>query len=94
MLSIQKIEDEVNLLSLLTRIFELEGYQVFRATTGQSLIKLLSKESVDVILTDVRLPDISSLDLLPQLEEKILCAEVVVMTAYCTIAPPIPLFYY
>lgn len=79
------IDDEDKLRSLLKRILELEGYQVFTVSNGQAALSLLQKESVDVVLSDVKLPDINGLDLLEQIKTKFPSIEVVMLTAYGTI---------
>lgn len=79
------IDDEEELRNLLTTLLKLEGYQVFQAATGREGLLLAEKEEPAVIISDVRLPDISGLSLLPRLQEQNPRAEVIVLTAYGTI---------
>ncbi|MCK6619033.1 MAG: sigma-54-dependent Fis family transcriptional regulator [Calditrichaceae bacterium] len=79
------IDDEEELRNLLTTLLKLEGYQVFQAATGREGLLLAEKEEPAVIITDVRLPDISGLSLLPRIKEQNPRAEVIVLTAYGTI---------
>lgn len=79
------IDDEEKLRSLLKRILELEGYQVLTAATAQSALAILQKESVDVVLSDVKLPDMNGLELLGQIKNRYPATEVVMLTAYGTI---------
>nr|WP_294790069.1 sigma-54 dependent transcriptional regulator [uncultured Mucilaginibacter sp.] len=80
------IDDETKLSALLARIIELEGYPVWRAASGKEGLKILDRESVQVVLSDVKLPDVSGVDLVKQLKEKKPYVEVICLTAYGTIA--------
>lgn len=64
------IDDEEELRSLLTTLLKLEGYQVFQAASGREGMLIAEKEEPAVIISDVRLPDISGLSLLPRLKEQ------------------------
>lgn len=79
------IDDEEELRNLLTTLLKLEGYQVFQAATGREGLLLAEKEEPAVIISDVRLPDISGLSLLPRIKEQNPRTEVIVLTAYGTI---------
>ena len=79
------IDDEDKLRSLLKRILELEDYQVYTVGNAQAALTLLQKESIDVVLSDVKLPDMNGLDLLEQIKSLYPSIEVVMLTAYGTI---------
>ena len=51
------IDDEKQILSLLSRIIGLEGYEVFQATNCKVGIKQLEQNDPEVVLCDVCLPD-------------------------------------
>lgn len=80
------IDDEIKLSALLARIIELEGYAVWQAATGKEGLKMLDRESVQVVFSDVKLPDVSGVELVKQLKEKKPYVEVICLTAYGTIA--------
>jgi DNA-binding NtrC family response regulator len=80
------IDDEENLRKLLARILELEGYHVLQASTAKQGLKILDKEEVSLVVSDVRLPDDNGIDLISRIKEKSPLAEIVVITAYGTIA--------
>src|SRR5687767_1707034 len=80
------IDDEEKLRSLLARIISLEGYQVFEAANGKAGLRLLEKENVQLVISDVKLPDIDGIDLTAQIKKRSPLTEVVVLTAYGTIA--------
>ncbi len=84
--SILIIDDEEKLRSLLTRIISLEGYQVHEAATAAAGLKMLEREDIQVVISDVKLPDSNGVDLSRTIREKYPCIEVIVLTAFGTIA--------
>lgn len=85
MASLLIVDDEEKLRSLLKRILELEGYQVLTAANAQAALTILKKELVEVVLSDVKLPDMNGLDLLEKIKLSYPSTEVVMLTAYGTI---------
>ena len=62
------IDDEKQILSLLSRIIGLEGYEVFQATNCKVGIKQLEQNDPEVVLCDVCLPDGSGVELVSELK--------------------------
>lgn len=79
------IDDEVTLRGLIARVIQLEGYTVFQASTIKDAFKLLHKESFQVVITDVKLPDGNGVDFTHKIKEEFPGIEVIVITAYGTI---------
>lgn len=80
------IDDEQKLASLIARILELEGFQVFQAFTAKEGLKLLMLEEIHVVVSDVKLPDMNGVDLVKLIKEKKPFVEIISLTAYGTIA--------
>lgn len=80
------IDDEQKLASLIARILELEGFRVIVAYTGKEGLKKLMLEDIQVVLSDVKLPDINGVELVKMIKERKPFVEVINMTAYGTIA--------
>lgn len=58
-------EDSPTMRSLLVSTIEfLEGYQIVEATSGFEALRLLPREEVDLIITDINMPDINGLELI------------------------------
>lgn len=76
------IDDELKLLKLLGMILQQEGFEVFEASSARSGLNMLDVHDVDVILSDVRLPDGFGVDLVKQYKAKKTTTEVILMTAY------------
>jgi DNA-binding NtrC family response regulator len=79
------IDDEENLRKLLARVVELEGYTVFQAGTAKEGMKLLSRESINVVISDVKLPDANGVELAGRIKREYPSIEIIVLTAYGTI---------
>ncbi|MFN8346533.1 MAG: sigma-54 dependent transcriptional regulator [Spirosomataceae bacterium] len=80
------IDDEVKLRGLLKRILELEGYHVSEAGDAQSAFKLLEKQDIQVVVCDVKLPDAYGVELTQRIKIAFPTVEVILLTAYGTIA--------
>ncbi|MGN6640037.1 MAG: sigma-54-dependent transcriptional regulator [Mucilaginibacter sp.] len=79
------IDDEDRLRNLLARILQLEGYDVITASTAKEGLKKLHNEPVNVILSDVKLPDINGIELTEQIKKGWPLTEIIVLTAFGTI---------
>ena len=79
------IDDEEKLRMLLARTLALEGYEVQTAADVKSALSALEKGSVQVVVSDVKLPDGNGVALTQTIKERYPPIEVVVLTAYGTI---------
>jgi two-component system NtrC family response regulator len=79
------IDDEENLRKLLARVVELEGYTVYQAASIKEGIRVLDKESISIVVSDVKLPDGNGVELVSKIKQDYPVAEVIVLTAYGTI---------
>jgi two-component system NtrC family response regulator len=79
------IDDEVTLRNLMARIVQLEGYNVLQVGTIKEGLNYLKKDSIQVVITDVKLPDGNGVDLTTKIKQEFPGIEVVVLTAYGTI---------
>ncbi len=79
------IDDEVTLRNLMARVIQLEGYLVIQAGTIKEGIAFLKKDSVQVVISDVKLPDGNGVDLTKKIKQEFPAVEVIVLTAYGTI---------
>lgn len=76
------VEDERNLRKLYQMELEQDGYEVITAADGQSALRRLTAEPVDLVVLDLALPDGSGLDYLQQFMEIHRRVKVVINTAY------------
>jgi len=63
------VEDETDILDVLTDTFKREGAEVFRAEDGDEGLKIALAEKPDVILLDIIMPKVSGLDMLRDLRK-------------------------
>lgn len=76
------IDDEVQIRTLLSRMMELEGYEVCQAGDCRSALKQLEVQNPDVVLCDVFLPDGNGVDLVLAIKKATPNAEVILLTAH------------
>jgi two-component system NtrC family response regulator len=76
------VDDEAKLRSLLSRIINLEGFNVTQAGDLKSALNILQKDEFDVLLCDVKLPDGNGVDFVKQVKAKYPLLEVILLTAY------------
>jgi response regulator RpfG family c-di-GMP phosphodiesterase len=53
------VDDEPNILSSLRRLLRGQGYQIFLAEGGQAGLDLMQRESIDLVISDMRMPEMS-----------------------------------
>jgi DNA-binding NtrC family response regulator len=66
--SILIIDDDTAILRTFTRIFQREGYCVSVAERGKEAVEKLSRNSYDVALIDLHLPDMEGTELFPLIQ--------------------------
>jgi two-component system response regulator AtoC len=76
------VDDEDNITLVLRTLLKQHGYEVEVASDGQVALAMIESFGPDVILTDVRMPNLGGLDLLAALKAKQCTATVIVMSAY------------
>jgi two-component system response regulator PilR (NtrC family) len=78
------VDDEPSMRDMLRIVLRRDGYEVVLAQNGKEAIELLQKENVDLLLSDIRMADVSGVDVLRAAKE--LNREIVafMMTAYAS----------
>ncbi|RKZ19405.1 hypothetical protein DRQ17_01190 [bacterium] len=79
------IDDEKHLADVLRIALEEEGYRVFLAYDPETGIRIFEEERIDLVISDIRMQNISGLDLLKKFRAKDPDALVILMTAYSSI---------
>lgn len=97
--SICVVEDDRHQREIIKTILSKEGFYVEAADTGKKAIETLKNGSFDVILTDLRLPDIDGTEILKEAKALNLPSHVIIITAYGSIpsaveATKLGAFYY
>lgn len=60
------VDDEPNILSSLRRLFRAKGYRVLTAESGQAGLHLLETETIDLVISDMRMPEMDGAQFLAQ----------------------------
>ena len=76
------IEDDEEMRSLLKDFMEEEGFEVQTIDNGSEAFRKLMKELFDLIITDIRMPGLSGLDVLPGIRKLQPEAPILVITAF------------
>jgi heterodisulfide reductase subunit A len=76
------MEDEASVAEGLEMILKEKGYQVDLARTGKEALKVLDRNEFDLLVADLRLPDMNGMDVIREARKKKNRAEVLVITGY------------
>jgi len=79
------VEDKDSMRNMLCQTLMEEGYRVDTAEHGKKALDLVSNKSYDLVLTDLRMPDVDGLDVLSGVKDVDSETSVILMTAYGTI---------
>lgn len=60
------VDDEANILSALRRLFRPQGYRVLTAGSGAEGLEILAREAVDLVISDMRMPEMDGARFLAQ----------------------------
>ena len=74
------VDDEPRLLSSLHELLRDRGYHLHTAATGKEALALLATLHFDLVLLDLRLPDMSGHEIMDVINDKMIDAEVIVMS--------------
>ena len=76
------VDDEANLRKVLSAMLRRDGFDVLTASDGAEALGLLSKQSVDVVLSDIRMPNLDGMSLLKRTMVEYPDIPVVILTAH------------
>lgn len=76
------VDDDEALREALRKILEDDGYGIIVAASGEQAIEILREHPVDLMLTDIRMPGMSGLDLLKKVREIHSTLGVIILTGY------------
>ncbi len=85
MANILIVDDEQSYRQLLTLVFEQEGNNIRTAMNGRQAIEALQAEPADVVISDVKMPDMDGIQMLRALRETLPEIGVVLMTAFASV---------
>jgi DNA-binding NtrC family response regulator len=80
------VEDEAQMCDLLMSFFGDKGYKVTAVQNGEDAIARLEEEDFALVITDIKLPGMSGLELLARLRQEWQDVAVIIMTAFSSIS--------
>jgi DNA-binding response OmpR family regulator len=78
------VDDEETLTWSMARSLskDKDNYEVLIANNGREALNFLEKNKIDLVISDIRMPDINGLDLLVRIKKEYPQTKVIIMTAY------------
>ena len=83
--SILVVEDEAIALNNLVHILQKQGYKVIPAESGTKALNLLSTQSFDLVLTDLKMDKVDGMAVLAESRRRHPMTEVIILTGYATV---------
>lgn len=80
------VDDEPNILSSLKRLFRHKGYQIHLADGGKAALALLEQVAVDLVISDMRMPEMDGVQFLEQVRQRWPDTVRLLLTGYADLA--------
>ncbi|NEY29479.1 acetoacetate metabolism transcriptional regulator AtoC [Escherichia coli] len=78
-------DDEKNVLKMLTTVFSHAGNQIISADNGKDALRLFKQDKPDIVLMDIRMPEMSGIEALQLMREFDAETPIILMTAYAAV---------
>jgi len=78
------VDDELSMREFLKILLEKAGYAVTAAPDGVTALELVKNEEIDLVITDIRMPRMSGLELLTELKQHCADLPVIMITAFAS----------
>jgi two-component system nitrogen regulation response regulator NtrX len=79
------VDDEEGIRSSLKMIFEYEGYECLLAANGPAAVKIIEKESPDLVFLDIKMPQVDGMEVLKQIKSVDGSPPVVILSGHGTV---------
>lgn len=78
------VDDETEIQDMLSRHFRFLGYDVVTASNGKQATKVLEEQHVDVVISDIMMPEMDGVELLRFIRREYPMIHVIMITGYVT----------
>lgn len=78
------VDDEESMRDVLMILLQREGYEVDGAADGVQALRLLKEQSYDLVISDIKMPQLGGLELLAHIKERFAETLVIMVTAFST----------
>src|SRR5512145_1726580 len=79
------VDDEFSVRESLEKVLSKAGYVTLAADSGNEALAVLSKEKIDLVLSDLKMPDGDGVELLKSIKKNYPDIEVILLTGYGTV---------
>ncbi|UCG79496.1 MAG: diguanylate cyclase [Nitrospirota bacterium] len=79
------VDDEASLRAILDQVLSDEGYDVVTASSGEGALEMFSKDTFSVVITDIKMPGMSGIDLLKEIKDIDSDTQVIIMTSHASV---------
>jgi len=76
------IDDEPDILRVLSRSLKADGYEVVSAQNGTEAIAVFEKEKPDIVITDIKMPGMDGIEVLKKVKDLNDDTEVIIITGH------------
>jgi two-component system, NtrC family, response regulator AtoC len=83
--SILIVDDDLEMCRLLAEILDKEAYQTTTACSGREALEIIGKQSFDLVISDIKMPDINGIDVLKAVKQTSPETIILMITAFGTI---------
>ncbi|MDP7278805.1 MAG: sigma-54 dependent transcriptional regulator [Candidatus Poribacteria bacterium] len=79
------VDDDRSSVDVITEVLKREGHQLFVADGGQAAIQILERKRIDLVITDLQMPDMDGMSLLKHISNQHTHTQVIILTGFGTI---------
>ena len=79
------VEDEVKLRNILKIMIMQQNYDILEASNGLEALEILHEKEVDLVISDIKMPEMDGFELLNKIKEKSIPVPLVFITAFATV---------
>jgi DNA-binding NtrC family response regulator len=76
------IDDNVNILNSYGRAFRNNPWQCFFAQSGPEALRLLKEHAVDMVVTDIKMPEMHGIELIAKIRKEFRTKPIIVISGY------------
>ncbi len=76
------VDDDQSIRNTLSNYLKRQGFEIFSAENGKLALEIVKKKSPDLIITDVRMPEMDGIDLLKNVKEIDNHTQVIIISAF------------
>lgn len=78
------VDDELSMREFLKILLEKEGYEVVAAPNAKQALQVFQDYEIDLVITDIRMPGMSGLELLTEIKQQVQELPVLMITAFAS----------